>query len=411
MSPGNKQRRNDTYILTIIFLLFYFKRMSTVLQRFKTWIFESRSSVFSWYTKDSNNLQIPTKSLVELPPDLRKKLIVATNELSDNPSDTEAIRSCIDESFEQWRDRPQNAGNSIVILTSPVMIVSRIIITILENWAEEKQISVKVLPWNERPADANEIQSKLQQYLEQESQDTTSKKPEVVVIPNLNWCFLRSMDGLDGIDYLQKMLLLDSDRFWIIASGQVTWDYLNSISDLEADCGRVESLPKLESDSLQAWFKPILTELSIVFADPRLESQILEGNKDAETIYFEDLTSISRGISVIALRAFLASICYEPLDEEEDLKSGVLKAKSPELPNLPNLESAHHYLLYFILLHGDITLPALAHSIGDKKSKVRKHIKFLRGEGLVEEVNEVLKINPIYYPKLKQELLNNNFIF
>ena len=76
------------------------------------------------------------------------------------------------------------------------------------------------------------------------------------------------MDGLDGIDYLQKMLLHDSNRFWIIASGQVTWDYLNSISDLEADCGRVISLPELESDSLKAWLKPILTELNITFADP-----------------------------------------------------------------------------------------------------------------------------------------------
>ena len=385
--------------------------MSTVIQRFKTWIFESRSFVFSWYTKDRNQLQEPTKSLVELPPELRKKLIVATNKLADNPSDTEAIRFCLDEAFEQWRDRSQSAENSIVILTSPVMVVSRIIITILENWVEEKQILVKVLPWNERPADANEIKYKLQQYLEQESQETDSKKPVVVVIPNLNWCFLRSMDGLDGIDYLQKMLLHDSNRFWIIASGQVTWDYLNSISDLEADCGRVISLPELESDSLKAWLKPILTELNITFADPRLESQILEGNKDAETIYFEDLTSISRGISVIALRAFLASICYEPPDDEDELKLGVLQARSPGLPNLPNLESAHHYLLYFLLLHGDVTLPALAHSIGDKESKVRKQIKFLRGEGLIEEVKGILKINPIYYPKLKQELLNNNFIF
>ena len=151
--------------------------------------------------------------------------------------------------------------------------------------------------------------------------------------------------------------------------------------------------------------------MNITFANLHLESKILEGDKDAETIYFEDLTSISRGISVIALQAFLASICYEPLDEEDDTKPDILQAQRPELPNLPNLESAHHYLLYFLLLHGDITLPALAHSIGDKESKVRKRIKFLRNEGLVEETGEILKINPIYYPKLKQELLNNNFIF
>ena len=383
--------------------------MATILRRLKTWIFESRSFVFSWYTKDRNQLQEPTKSLVELPPLIREKLIAATNNLADNPADTEAIRSCIDEAFEKWRNCPQTAENSIVILTSPVMVVSRIIITILENWTEEKQVSVNVLPWNKRPADADSIRSKLQQYLEHEVKVTANELPEVMVIPNLNWCFLRSMDGLDGIDYLQKMLLHDSDRFWIIATGEVTWDYLNSISDLEADCGRVAPLPKLDRDSLREWLKPILKELNITFADPRLESQILEGDKDEETTYFEDLTSVSRGISVIALQAFLASIVYEPPDEDNQ-QQAVIQAQSPELPNLPDLESAHHYLLYFLLLHGDITLSALAHSIGDSESKVRKRIKFLRNQGLVEEQGEILKINPIYYPKLKQELVNNNFV-
>ena len=384
--------------------------MATILQRFKTWIFESRSFIFSWYTRDRNQLQEPTKSLVELPPSIREKLIAATNKLADNPADTEAIGNCIDEAFEQWRDRPKRAENSIVILTSPVMVVSRIIITILENWVDEKQISVKVLPWNERPADADSIQSKLQQYLEVEAKETESDRPEVIVIPNLNWCFLRSMDGLDGIDYLQKMLLHDSNRFWIIATGKVTWDYLNSISDIEADCGRVTPLPELDSDSLRQWLQPILAELEITFADPRLESKILEGDKDAETIYFEDLTSISRGISVIALQAFLASIVYQPPEEEEEQQQAMIQAQSPELPNLPDLESAHHYLLYFLLLHGDITMRALAYSIGDSESKVRKRIKFLRNEGIVEETNEILKVNPIYYPQLKQELLNNNFV-
>lgn len=383
--------------------------MAKILQRFKTWIFESRSFIFSWYTQDRNQLQEPIESLAELPPPLREKLIVATNELADNPADTEAIGNAIDKAFEKWRKNPQTAENSIVIVTSPVMVVSRIIITILENWTESKQVLVNILPWNERPADANSIQPKLQQYLERETERSNLQQPEIIVIPNLSWCFLRSMDGLDGIDYLQKMLLHDRSRFWIIAAGQVTWDYLNSITDIEADCGRVTRLPKVEPDNLKEWLKPLITQLDITFANPRLESKILEGDKNAETIYFEDLSSISRGVSVIALQAFLASIGYQTPDDENE-RQGILQLQSPELPNLPELESAHHYLLYFLFLHGDITLSALAYSIGDEESKVRKGIKFLRQEGLVEEQGEILKVNPIYYPKLKQELLNNNFV-
>ena len=381
--------------------------MSTALKRFKTWIFESRSFIFSWYRRDRNQLQEPTKTLIELPPSLREKLIEATGKLDDNPSDTDAIRTSIDEAFERWRNYPQNAENSIVILTSPVMVVSRIIITILQQWSTQKQVSVKVLPWNQRPA-VDSIYLNLKQYLEQEASSTPGDRPQVMVIPNLSWCFLRSMDGLDGIDYLQEKLFHDSSRFWIVAADRFSWNYLNSISDIEADCGNVFSLPELTGDSLQQWLKPISSELNISFAEPRLESRILEGDKDPETIYFEDLALVSRGVSVVALHIFLASIHFQPFDEDE--QQGILEAQNPELPDLPDLTTAHHYLLYFLLLHGDMTLPALAHSIGDKQSKVLGQIKFLRQEGLVRGEDEVFAINPIHYPKLKQELISNNFI-
>ena len=382
--------------------------MATIFQQFKTWIFKSRSFLFSWYTKDRDRIQEPTKSLVELPASSREKLIAAVNKLPDNPTDTEAIRASIGDSFKQWQDNPNSTNNSIVILTSPVMVVSRIIIEIIEPWAEQEQVSINILPWNERPNNADLIQIKLEEYIEQKAESSISKQTEVMVIPNLAWCFLRSMDGLDGIDYLQKMLLHDSSRFWIITTGQITWDYLNSITDIEADCGTVTSLAKLESDSLQQWLEPVISELKITFADPDLESQILDADQDNETIYFEDLASVSEGVSVIALQAFLASVNYEIESEREE--DGVLKAQSPELPKLPDLEALDHYILYFLLLHGDLTLSALAYSISDRESRIRKRIKFLREEGLVEEQNEILKVNPIYYPNIKKELINNNFV-
>ena len=383
--------------------------MATIFQQFKNWLFKSRSFLFSWYTKDRDRIQEPTKSLVELPSSLRKELVAAVNELSNNPTDVARIRSCISESFEQWRDNPNSGNNSIVVLTTPVMVVSRIIIEIIDTWAEQQEVLVKILPWNGRPEDLDLIQIKLEQYIEQESNNTSSELTEVMVIPNLAWCFLRSMDGLDGIDYLQEMLLHDSSRFWIVATGQITWDYLNSITDIEADCGRVTTLPKLERDSLQQWLEPVISKLKITFADPDLESRILDSDLDNESIYFEDLTSVCQGVSVIALQAFLASIKYE-IESDKGEEHGVLKAQSPELPILPDLESIDRYILYFLLLHGDITLSALAYSISDRESRIRKRIKFLRDEGVLEEQNEIFKINPIYYLNIKQELINNNFV-
>ena len=147
--------------------------MANILQQFKTWIFESRSFIFSWYTKDSDRTQEPAKSLVELPPSIRKELVAATNQLPDNPTDIGAIRNSIDEAFASWRKRPRSAKNLIVIVTNPVMVASRLVIDIIEDWAVEKKVEVKVLPWNNRPTELDSIQPKLQQYLNRESQEIT----------------------------------------------------------------------------------------------------------------------------------------------------------------------------------------------------------------------------------------------
>ncbi len=76
------------------------------------------------------------------------------------------------------------------------------------------------------------------------------------------------MDGLDGIDYLQKMLLYNPSRFWIIATGEITWEYLNSISDIEADCGGVFCLPKLQSlySVLKSHQSTVLSSVGLEFA-------------------------------------------------------------------------------------------------------------------------------------------------
>ena len=164
--------------------------MANILQQFKTWIFESRSFIFSWYTKDSDRTQEPAKSLVELPPSIRKELVAATNKLPDNPIDTEAIRNSIDEAFERWRDRPRSAENSIVIVTNPVMVASRLIIDIIENWSVGKEVEIEILPWNNRPIEPDSIQAKLQHYLERKSNEMAEGHTAVVVIPYLSWVFL-----------------------------------------------------------------------------------------------------------------------------------------------------------------------------------------------------------------------------
>lgn len=443
--------------------------MAQVLfDRFKTWLVKRRDFLYSWTTRDYKEIQEPEISLEELPPKLREKLVAATRNLPLPPADRESVISAIDEKFEQWRSEPESADNSVVIVSSPVTPVSRVMAEGLRDWAEKRQIPLKLLSWTARPDNVEAIARELRQALKLGITKASSESLEIIVIPNLGWCFLRSLEGLEGIDYLRSMLLRDRSRFWIIGAGLVCWDYLNSVTNLDAYCGEVFPLPRLEGKSLKAWLTPIFSEFNISLAKPKLDSHLLDGDTSVEDKYFDKLASVSAGVSVVAVQAFLHSLGYKTSeqiakdpnahdnsrqnllaegrlekiipeglkqkadelknrakaamsDEEESppLRSKtdetsendkILVAENPDLPKLPHLSPDDHYILYSLLLHGDISLSALTETLGDEEYKVRAQVQILRRAGIVEERNQILQINPIYYPKLKQELASNNFV-
>ena len=391
--------------------------MANKVKKFREWISKQRNFIFARYTKDANETQEPERSLIALPAPIRKKLVSLIGELPSNPADKEAIASVLEESYKIWRENPQNADNSIVVLSSPVTAVSRILSETLEEWAAEKQLPLKLLSLTARPYAVETIESKLEHELKSKVNDDEDEPLEVVVIPNLSWCFLRSLEGLEGIEYLQSLLCSGSkNRFWIIGAGEVGWEYLNSVCAIEAYCGEVFVLPTIEPEKMESWLDPVVDELGITFEEPRIDKQIFDGDRDNKKGYFKHLADLSKGVGTVAIQIFLKSVCYEEAEEIEGIKikhehiEQNLVAQTPKLPELPDFESADRYLLYSLLMHGDLTISALSQSLGDMESEVQARVQVLRREGIVEQKGQVLKINPIHYPKVKRELAANNFI-
>lgn len=390
--------------------------MGTLFNRFETWFLDRRKTLLSRFSTDEQETQEPEKSLIELPPSLASKLVAAVDKLpTDNP-DMEAIQSKLDEAFEKWRSNPEVADNSVVILSSPVTTVSRTLTESLQDWASEREIPLRPLQWMGRPEKAEDIPTKLRQQLGRGLVTAESKQQEVVVISNLSWCFLRCVDGLEGIDYLQDVLLQDDSRFWVIGGGKVGWEYLDHVSHLKAYCGEYLELPRLTAEQLQAWFEPIVSEFDIHFSKPNIEFSNSEENETYQSRYFQKLADLSEGVNTVAVQIFLSSIRYQDKDtdkednEENKKTEEILEAQNPELPNLPRLNPEEHYILYSLLLHGDLTLSALSESLGDEKTLVKGQVQMLRRKGLIEQKRGILTINSIHYPRLKSELANNNFI-
>ncbi len=387
--------------------------MGTLFNRFETWLLDNRKTLLSRFSTDEQETPEPEKTLIELPSALASKLIAAVDELpTDNP-DMEAIQSKLNEAFEKWRSNPQAADNSVVILSSPVTTVSRTLNESLTDWASEREIPLRPLQWIGRPEKAEDIPTKLQQQLGKGMLTTDSQQQEVVVISNLSWCFLRCVDGLEGIDYLQDVLLQDASRFWVIGGGKVGWEYLNHVSHFKAYCGEHLELPRLTGEQLQEWFEPIVSEFKINFAKPNIEFSNSEENETNQSRYFRKLADLSEGVNTVAVQIFLSSIRYQERDsdsEESYKNEEILEAQNPELPNLPRLNADEHYILYSLLLHGDLSLSTLSDSLGDEKTLVKGQVRMLRRKGLIQQKRGILTINPIHYPRLKSELANNNFI-
>lgn len=387
--------------------------MGTIFNRFQTWLEENRNSLLSRFSTDEQEIQEPEKSLIELPPHFASKLVAAVDELpTDNP-DMEAIQSKLDEAVEKWRKNPQAADNSLVVLSSPVTTVSRILVESLQDWASKREIALRPLQWISRPEKAENIATRLRQQLGRGLSTTDSKQQEIVVISNLSWCFLRCVDGLDGIDYLQDVLLQDDSRFWVIGAGKVSWEYLNHVSHFKAYCGQSLDLPELTGEQLQEWFEAIVSEQDIHFAKPDIEFSNNNEDESYQDRYFNRLASVSEGVNTVAAQVFLRSMRYQAKETDDDKNEkgeGILQAQYPELPNLPRLDADEHYILYSLLLHGDLTLSALSESLGDQKNLVKGQVQTLRRKGLIEQKKQILTINPIHYPRLKSELANNNFI-
>lgn len=517
--------------------------MSSPLSKFRRWLSDRRHFRIAWFEKDPQLTPEPEEALTELPDDVSQALVDAINDLPSQPQEVECVLEALDSAIAKWRANPHLANNSLVILAHPVSSVSRILTEGLHKLRSQKEdpLDIKLLDWVERPLKQENLKQQIKEKLgwkesnfpndwETENNDAhnmerssykdsrKTKPTSLAVIPNLCWCFLRSAEGLEGVDYLQETLLSDRAQFWAIGSGQVGWEYLKSTLKLHAYCGDTVSLPVLSGEEIQAWLQPLVEKFGIRFSDAAIHkrlqhpSQLLsvdipigrpieavsnitqevsatvqssiralksevfseEDNDDEEASpkrdYFNRLADISDGVSVVALQLFVKSLRYRKITSEE-IQAGTLSPRAnatvnsevsseagsemnceeasdegddrigtpessekqsdkqsdeqsleeppsdkqliatiPKLPPLPELSQNDFYLLYSLMLHGDLTIRALANSLGDAPQIVNNQVQMLRNVGVIEQKDGVIKTNPTHYPKLRRELSRNNFI-
>ncbi len=353
---------------------------------------------------------MPGDTLKDLPRSTTNKLIKRIETLPTHPTHQSVVQIALEEALSTWRE--DETANSLVILGKPIEGISQTLQETLIIYKSEVLEIINPLPQSIQLTESSAITAKLKQAFEPQaaSEDEHRGKRQIVVIPDLSWYFLRCVQGWEGVTYLRDLVIRDHSRFWLIGCNQWTWQYLSYVCQIDAYFEQIQQLPSVSGEEIQAWLAPIIEEIAIDFSE---DESSKNGQKNKSQSYFDRLGDLALGINAVAAQLWLYSLKYLSSDPEANsIKEeilGKIQHTTPTLPDLPKLTADDRYLLFSLLLHGQITLPCLALTLGETESIVQSQVQMLLRSGVIWRQRELLMVNPAHYPRLRWELVHNNF--
>ncbi len=378
---------------------------------FQSWLSQAKT------TNPDNLLNKPPEDIIQ---DFSQKLGQLSSPLEYRTSIQETLTSAL----ADWQQNVTSA-NSLVILGCSVEPIAEIVQESLTDEFSKGLEIIHPLAQCQRSSNCSSLEKAISEALcfETESQSTDERgdaNPELterqtlVVIPCLAQCFLRCIQGWEGIEFLQNAVVKDKSRFWLIGCNYSAWTFLDQVCQVSAYLEQVHPLPKLKGEALQKWLVPVTQELVAE-----------DDDADMGKTYWKSLASLASGVSSVAAQLWLQALRIRAADIPDAVSESKpaltpqgltleipvnLQQTKPILPSLPDLTATDRYLLHSLLLHGEMTRTHLALSLGESEQIVRSRVQMLQRAGVIVQQRDQLNIYPAYYPSLKTELINNNFL-
>ncbi|MEL7409342.1 MAG: hypothetical protein AAFN00_20740, partial [Cyanobacteria bacterium J06558_2] len=324
-----------------------------------------------------------------------------------------------------WQSH-REGNNSLVILANPVSPLTRILSDSLTDKLNNTLLDVESLSWQARLHNYSKIKTELLETVKPREKNNIAadhssfENQNIIIIPRLEWCFLRCIGGLEAIYTLRDLVVNHPERFWLIGCNNWAWQYLENIFQISAYLNQSIDLPLLSDTQLKEWLTPIANEIEPLWLEDRewlkikkkelkkaqRKKLILDEVQKVQERYYINLADISQGVATVAGDLWWRSLLVKETAEQK-ISYQIEKAKLPELPELVVTDL---YLLYSLLLHGGMSLSHLALSMGKNQSAIKARTQYLLQTGVVSKEQEILTVNPAYYPKLRSTLSNNNFL-
>ncbi len=405
---------------------------------FTTTLTQLRQNISTWFSRTPAVEMI--EPLVDVPPAILKQFQASVLKLSVPDPYQQTIRKALTEAIQEWQMNPELENNSLVVLGRSVEDLAPILKASLQQ-DEPGMPDCEVrffLGGYQRPVAALEIPQHLRRELEPkpdapQEEATLSQPcstnaapltqtdleeqelPVVMVVPSLEQCFLRCIQGWEGIEYLQAMATQDTSKFWVFGCNHWAWAFLERVCKISAYLERTVALPKLSGEELQAWLEPLQeTALEMAAGDDESRPQ-LTVEPGLET-HWASLSNAASGIASTAAQLWLQALKLKAacLTEEgvlvDALEQVELLCTKPAHPGLMSLEVMDRYVLHSLLIHREMTRSQLALSLGEAERTIRSRLQVLRREGIIRQRGRRFTVHPAHYPKIYSELSNNNFL-
>ncbi len=367
-------------------------------------LFSFLNQIQSFFSQAETPITNPTWE--EIPENVRAELKKLMSQLPHPPAQVTEIEREIITRLKAWEvDKDEN---HLVILGSPVSNLEGLI---RASFPEHHLKGVEViypfssLKFREQTSEISQqlktaIKRTMQSHYSSLFQTSQESKTKIIVIPNLEKCFLRCIGGWEGIIWLREHIVNTPHSFWLVGCNYWSWSFLDYVCQINAYLEAKMNLSSLSGDELWEWLNPVI------------ESFIPEEKEKKSSFFWETLAALSEGKSEVAMALWLQSLQMSVDEEDQDHKEEMtqLKLKTPSLPKLKVLSAENRYILHSLLLHGEMTRSSLAMSLGEKQENIQARIQVLLRDNLIKKQDGLLSVTPLYYPKIKQELSQNNFL-
>ena len=346
------------------------------------------NKIQSWFSQAQAT--VTEEKLQDIPVAVKMKLEKIIDQLPLPSSYVTTVESAIAQELKHWET--EKDANRLVILGSPMNEIDDLI---RNSFPNEKLKAVRViypfekLEVREKPARITQELKSAIETLKMTDQNETI----IMVIPNLEQYFLRCIGGWEGIIWLREQIVNSPNCFWLIGCNHWSWKFLDHVCQLNAYLEETVMIPQLNAEEIKSWLKPVS------------DTFIPETETKPSSFFWDNLASLSLGNIQVARQLWLQSIQMSVSEEEE-----ALKLINPSFPKLPILAASDRYILHSLLLHGKMKRSSLALSLGEKEEDIQARIQILLRAELIDRQQEALMVNPLFYPSIKQELNQNNFL-